>query len=203
MNNDFKESEQQNPKNNNVVQTTNVSGYPSNNGGHPAGNYYPNRNGNQWYNQNNHVNQNNYLISLVKTCKGISIAYIIIWVLSIAFTIYLIIGLFSWLYYYGDSMYSYGTPMRTTMTPFALFTFVPLVPLILAIIFDLVLFILGIILTVKTSALKNYYYNHSGLWVLFLIGIFFTFLSFICSIITISACNKIEAQLLNQRRWKC
>lgn len=196
MNNDFKESEQQNPKNNNVVQTTNVNGYPSNNGGHPAGNYYSNYNGgNQWNNQNNHVNQNNHLISLVRTCKGISIAYIVIWVFSIAFTIYLIIGLFSWLYY--DSMYSYGTSMRTTI-----FTLVPLVPLILAIIFDLVLFILGIILTVKTSALKNYYYNHSGLWVLFLIGIFFTFLSFICSIITISACNKIEAQLLNQRRWK-
>lgn len=199
MNNDFKESEQQNPKNNNVVQTTNVNGYPSNNGCHPAGNYYFNYNGgNQWNNQNNHVNQNNHLISLVRTCKGISIAYIVIWVFSIAFTIYLIVGLFSWLCY--DSMYSYGTSMKTT--PFAIFTLVPLVPLILAIIFDLVLFILGIILTVKTSALKNYYYNHSGLWVLFLIGIFFTFLSFICSIITISACNKIEAQLLNQRRWK-
>lgn len=139
---------------------------------------------------NNSINQNYHAISLIKSCKSSSIAYIVIWLLEIIFAVVAII-LFSNFVKSSQLNHHYNGATEIVVQILVFY-----LCLGAAIILGIVLFILGIALITKTSSLKNYYPNNKVLWVWFLIGLFiFGIFSFIGSIITISFCNKIESNI--------
>lgn len=119
---------------------------------------------------NTKINVDN--LTLIRSCKKKSIAYIVLWSILFVFVIF-------------------ATPF--TFNPFNELLFDSL--LILGPIFGFILFVLGIILINQTLSLKRYYCNHvlEGLFIWFWVGLYlFGIFSFIGSFLTLNNCNKIK-----------
>lgn len=116
---------------------------------------------------------------LIKSCKKLSVVYIVLWSILFVFIIFASSFINPSTYYHQALIYS---NLCITILAFGL-------------IFGFILFVLGIILINKTLSLKRYYYNYvsTGLFVWFWVGLYlFGFFSFIGSFLTIINCNKIK-----------
>ncbi len=181
--------------NNNGHNGPNNNGYdnPNNNGyGNPNINAYgnPNNNayGNNPYNQN--YNSPQKLPENLRSIKKLSIAYIVLFFLTIALIVAGYVIMISSIvsspnydYYYGytdvDQIINTGTIVGYFL-------------IVVGALLALALFIIAIVLAVKSGKLKNFSNDFNTIFVLFVVGIFVGFLSLIASFMTISKVNMIR-----------
>lgn len=178
--------------NSNQVNNTNSSSYQNN---YPNG--YQNNFYNNYNNFSNHQNTN-IIRKAVKSSKNLSIAYVCIFLILIACTV--VVGIYLEKYF-SDTLASINNPSREdskSILNSLITNFFDFIYALTADIFvGIILLVMDIVLIVRTNVLKNYYPEHSNLWIVFLVGLFIAIPSFVAAIMTISACKKIEKNNYN------
>lgn len=175
--------------NSNSNNSPNPNNYPVNN--------YSNNNWNNYQNDpymNSYHNQNDATMGkrLAKSCRTISIVYLCLFLFEIIFCVLSCVYFARFIYELTENSMS-STQVNDDsiiylwMNDFCTF----LIMIGITGVLGLVIFVLGIILIVKTNTLNNYYYGNSILWILFLIGIFSIIPGIVAGFMTISTCNKI------------
>ena len=153
-------------------------------------------NNNQPYNLNygNNYNQQKPSENLLKSTKKASITYIILFFLTIILTIAGSMLLISWILqansslqndnYYDNQNYDYKSDLLSTDL------FVSAALIAVGAISGILLFIISIVLTIKSEKLKNYSNDFDVIFILFVVGIFIGLSSLIASFMSISKVNK-------------
>ncbi|MDE5767511.1 MAG: hypothetical protein K2H56_03075 [Malacoplasma sp.] len=177
-----------------------MSNYSNNNG---YNNNIPyNQNNNQPYNQNynqnqvyNYNNQQKPPEDLLKSVKKASIAYIILFFLAIILIVVGWVFLISWIFNSNDAFsypydnynfdYQNNLPLTTDF-------YVGVALLVIGILCGISLFIISIVLVVKSGKLKNYSNYFDTIFILFVVGIFIGLSSLVASFMSISWINKIK-----------
>ncbi|MBD5445694.1 MAG: hypothetical protein HDR31_00045 [Mycoplasma sp.] len=161
-----------------------------NSGQTPNNNDWGNPNNfNDGYNSPRPVRNSEQASRIVNSCNKLAKAYIILFFLFVFCAILAIVFTsLSVEVVYSSSYYGYSSSDVRTNEGMALAAVVMIVFLV---IFVISFEIIGIILLVKTSALKEYYPETGSLWILFLIGLFIGITALIGAFMTLSSSKRI------------